>query len=79
MQQTHTESSRIIVGSKLDKFSYLFLSQWFRGEKSVAYHQIQNKTSVLVDSISNMKFVEICSCMREYLHLTIPPTPLPKD
>ena len=26
-----------------------------------------------MDSVSNRKFVRICSCMWEYLHLTIPP------
>lgn len=43
------------------------------GGKSVDCHQIENKTSVLMDSVSNRKFVRICSCMWEYLHLTIPP------
>ena len=43
------------------------------GGISVYYHQIENKTSVLMDSVSNRKFVSICSCMWEYLHLTIPP------
>lgn len=43
------------------------------GGISVYYHQIENKTSVLMDNVSNRKFVSVCSCMWEYLHLTIPP------
>lgn len=74
MQQTHTASGRIIVVSKLEKFSNFYI--WVSGlgkRNSIDYHHIENKTSVLVDSISSRKSVGICSSMGEYLHLTIPP------